>query len=134
MKYSQTPGMYIRRVRILPVMRRAIPSRLAQDQKNGEIGKNPLIIRRSYDVTASCVRQNDEDHDAPLTVHIRGERATPLAHVVTVGAAAVGIALSAWLIVRMRREWSIRRKYAIRYAERLKAQRYRMQSASDAKG
>lgn len=91
--------------------------------------KEPLVIRRTYDISTSCGREQDTEETAPLMMRIRGERATPLLRCVAVGAAIAGITAAAVIVLRFRDEWRIRRKYARRYADRLKQQRLRMQIA-----
>ena len=124
MNHSPSHGL---RIRLRPVTDGTALLCRPQNQRNRTQNQNPLIIRRTYDITAACTRLNGEEEDAPLTVHIRGERATPLLRCAVIGAAAVGIAVSASLVYRMSREWQVRRKYARKYADRLKEQRLKMQ-------
>ncbi len=126
MNHSPTHGSHIRRIRIRPTDISALTTH-PQDKRRTAEDANPFIIRRTYDITAACTRLNTEEGEEPLSVHIRGERATPLLRCAVIGAAAVGIAVSAAFLYRMSREWQIRRKYARRYAERLRQQRLRMQ-------
>lgn len=127
MNHSPSHGLHIRRIRIRPADDGTALLCRPQEKRSLPQTKNPLIIRRTYDITAACTRLNDAEEDAPLTVHIRGERAVPLLRCVVIGAAAIGIAVSVSLLGRMSREWQVRRKYARKYAERLKEQRFRMQ-------
>ena len=121
MNHSPTHGLHLRRIRIRPANTPAALSWHPNKQSN------PLILRQTYDITAACSRLHTEDGEEPLALHIRGERAIPLLRCAVIGAAAVGIAVSASLLLRWNREWQIRRKYAKRYAARLKEQRHRMQ-------
>ena len=121
MNHSPTHGLHLRRIRIRPTNTPAALSCHPNKQSN------PLILRQIYDITAACSRLHTEDGEEPLALHIRGERAIPLLRCAVIGAAAVGIAVSASLLLRWNREWQIRRKYAKRYAARLKEQRHRMQ-------
>lgn len=127
MNHSPINGLQIRRIRLRPLTDGSMLSCHPHDKRNRMHGKNPLILRRTYDITAACTRQNTDEGDEPLALHIRGERSTPLLRYAVIGAAAIGVAVTAMYLSRVCREWQIRRKYARRYAERLREQRYRMQ-------
>lgn len=126
MNHSPTPGLHIRRILLRPDISDAVLSCQMSGKGNKAHEKNPLVIRRTYDVTAACTRQNTDTDDAAISMHFRGDQETPLLRCAVIGAAAVGIAVSATLFFRVRREWQVRRKYARRYADRLKEQRLRM--------
>lgn len=126
MNHSPTHGLHLRRIRIRPINSIAALS-CPPDKQNKPQDNNPLILRQTYDITAACTRLHTEDGEEPLALHIRGERAVPLLRCAVIGAAAVGLILSASYLFRWSREWQIRRKYAKRYAERLREQRHRMQ-------
>ena len=127
MNHSPSHGLHIRRIRIRPAAHDTALQYHPQNKRCETQDANPLIIRRTYDITAACTRSGSGEDDPPLSVHIRGERTTPLLRCVILGAAAVGVAVSASWFCRMSREWQIRRKYAHKYAERLKEQRLRIQ-------
>lgn len=124
MNHSPAHGLHIRRILLRPDISNAVLSHPISDKKNKSREKNPLVIRRTYDITAACTRQNADD--AAISMHVRGDRTTPLLRCALIGAAVIGIAASAALFFRVRRECQIRRKYARRYADRLKEQRLRM--------
>lgn len=127
MNHSPIHGLHIRRISLRPMINNAVLSCHPQDKRNRINEKNPLIIRRTYDISAACTRQNTGEGEEPLALHIRGERSTPLLRYAVIGAAAIGVAVTAMYLSRVCREWQLRRKYARRYAERLREQRYRMQ-------
>ena len=126
MNHSPAHGLHIRRILLHPDISNAVLScPISGDQKKS-CEKNPLVIRRTYDITAACTRQNADADEAAISMNVRGDRVTPLLRCAAIGAAVIGIAASAALYFRVRREWQIRRKYARRYADRLKEQRLRM--------
>lgn len=127
MNHSPINGLHLRRIRLRPMTDIPMLSCHPQNQRNRKHEKNPLIIRRTYDITAACTRQNADAGDEALSVHIRGERTTPLLRCAVIGAAAVGAVMTAMYLSRACREWRIRRSCARRYAERLREQRHRMQ-------
>lgn len=127
MNHSPIHGLHIRRISLRPMINNAVLSCHPQDKRNRINEKNPLIIRRTYDISAACTRQNTVEGEEPLALHIRGERSTPLLRYAVIGAAAIGVAVTAMYLSRVCREWQLRRKYARRYTERLREQRYRMQ-------
>ncbi len=128
MNHSPTHGLRIRRIQLRPMTDIPVLSCHPQGKRNRSHENNPLVIRRTYDITAACTRQNADADDEPLSVHIRGERTTPLLRCAVIGAAAVGTVMTAMYLSRACREWRIRRSCARRYAERLRDQRYRMQN------
>ena len=121
MTHSPTHGLHIRRVQLRPIL----PDRTSHIKRKSDAPAHPLVIRQSYDFSAACVRHGEDAENAPLLMHIRGEQEIPLLRCAVIGAAAVGVMLGAAVVLRIRRDWQLRHKYARRYADRLKELRYR---------
>lgn len=126
MNHSPTHGLHLRRIQLRPVKNGTECPHTAAMQYKHAPKKHPWVIRQSYDISAACMREDDQADTAPIAMHFRGEHAFPLLRCAVIGAAAVGVMAGAALFLRIRREWMIRRKYARRYAGKLKEQRYRM--------
>ena len=125
MKDNAMPDLCIRRIlHVLPGGDGMLP---VYKRTGGKCGKEPLILRRSYDFSVSCARQNSPEEDAIASVRLCGEHDAPLWRCVSVCAAVIGAAAAAAALMHFRREWQIRRKYARRYADRLKKYRHRTQ-------
>ena len=106
MNHSKAPALHVRRAVHIP--RLPIPKT-----------DNPLVLRRTYHITAACGRQKDAD-DGAVMMQMHLTRSSPLWRCIAIGAAAVGITAAVIGICRAKRQLLIRRKYARRYAERLK--------------
>ena len=78
MNHSPAHGLHIRRILLHPDISNAVLScPISGDQKKS-CEKNPLVIRRTYDITAACTRQNADADEAAISMHVRGDRVTPL--------------------------------------------------------
>ncbi|MBE6657968.1 MAG: hypothetical protein E7604_05925 [Ruminococcaceae bacterium] len=120
MNHSPTLGLHIRRVLHPPM--HAVTR--VHTQKHG--ADDPIVIRRTYDISAECGRQKKDGDTPPVVLHFRGEKTTPLLRCAAIGMTVIGAAAAIMLFCRIRRDWQLRRRYARRYAERLKNQRLRM--------
>ena len=90
---------------------------------------DPILLRRSCDITAACGRKSDgEDGAVMMQMHL--SRTTPLWQCIAVGAAAIGVTAALIGICRAKRQLLLRRKYARRYAEQLKLQKMKLQARS----
>ena len=90
---------------------------------------DPILLRRSCDITAACGRKSDgEDGAVMMQMHL--SRTTPLWRCIAVGAAAIGVTAALIGICRAKRQLLLRRKYARRYAEQLKLQKMKLQARS----
>lgn len=114
MNHPSATGLHLRRVLHIPMTSGTCV------KARHPVPDDPIVIRRIYDITATCGRQNKDSDDPPVTLHFRGEQSTPLLRCLAVGAAVIGIAAAAAVVCRVRQHWQIRRQYARRYADRLK--------------
>ena len=119
MTTTKVPGLRIRRVLYAP-QDMIEKLHIQNDFKRKE---PPAMLRRSYEFSVSCGRDGEDDARAPLFVHIRGERSTPLLRCLAVGGAVLGVIGVIGICAKVRRNLHIRRIYANRYAARLKAER-----------
>ena len=117
MNHSQAPTLHIRRILHVPM--------LSPSQKKSKAA-DPIVIRRTYDMTAACGRESEGEEGGAVTMRVRGTRTTPLGRCIAIGAAAVGVLAAAAAISRVRQSWIIRRKYARRYAALRRQQKLRM--------
>ena len=124
MNHSKTHTTHIRRVLHIP----AVPMNKTDD---------PIVLRRNYDITASCGRRCDGD-DGTVMMQMHLSRTTPLWRCIAVGAAAVGVTAAVIGFCRAKRQFLLKRKYARRYAEQLKLQKLqtlqRLQTRSQKNG
>ena len=98
-----------------------IITRLPKQTKKDDSGSHaPLVLRRSFDIRASCGRENDTDGDScPISVRLCGTQSTPLLRCAAVGAAVIAAGTAAALLLRARRDLALRRRYAQHYEKRL---------------
>ncbi|MBP3919260.1 MAG: hypothetical protein J6I50_08840 [Clostridia bacterium] len=84
--------------------------------------KNPLVIRRAYDISASCCRKKAKDSDATAAMHLRGECETPLLRCIVIGLAAAGGIYAVCALSKMCMAAKYRRRYAQQYKQQYKQQ------------
>lgn len=113
------PGLRVRRVLFVP----RCPTDQRSIQHDGEQKNPPAMLRRSYAFSFSCGKDGEDGAQSPLYFHVHGERSEPLLRCLAVGAAAAGVIGMIGLCARVRRNLRLRKKYADRYAARLKAER-----------
>lgn len=104
-------------------VRKAAAEQNAIREKNA---KNPVVLRRSYDLSAALCRRQTKDSDAPAVLHMNGTCETPLLRCMLLGAAACGLVLSFCMLKRMCLAAKLRRRYARRYADMLRTQKMHM--------
>lgn len=104
-------------------VQKAAEEQCAIREKNA---KNPVILRRTYDLSAALCRRQTKDSDAPAVLHMSGTCETPLLRCMLLGAAACGLVLSFCMLKRMCLSAKLRRRYARRYADMLRARKMRM--------
>ena len=80
--------------------------------------KNPLVFRRSYDISTAVCREKTKDADAPAAMHLRGTTETPLVRCALIGAAVVGGVMLLSGIGQMCMRAKYRRMYKQRYRDR----------------
>ena len=96
---------------------------------NADVQKDPLVLRRTYDISAVCGRKSDKSGDGAVLMRVRGTKTTPLVRCIAVGAALLcGIAAIA-ACCRIRQSMKLRRKYARRYADQYQKKLYRIRRA-----
>ena len=72
MNHSPARGLHIRRIQLRPgITDTVFPHDPKAYSRTGS--KDPLVFRRSYDISAACMRQSETADHAPISMHIRGE-------------------------------------------------------------
>ncbi|MBR5869649.1 MAG: hypothetical protein IKZ09_01310 [Clostridia bacterium] len=93
--------------------------------------KDPLVLRRTYDISAVCGRSGDKSGDGAVLMRVRGTKTTPLVRCIAVGAAlVVGIAAIA-ACCRIRQSMRLQRKLARRYADQYQKKLYRIRRRAE---
>ena len=110
----------------IPKTVQAAASAVSELQKKHE----PIVIRRTYDITTSCGRKQKHGHTAgnpPIEMHIQGETESSLLRCALIGTAVVCTIAAVGMLCRLHCAAKYRRKYAKRYAEKQKREQYRYQ-------
>ncbi len=85
----------------------------------GKTQKKPLVIRRSWDMSADIVRAGEEREDAAIGMHMRGAGEVSLLRCAAYGMLAVGAVSAVCLIRNACTAMYYRRKYAKHYREKI---------------
>ena len=98
-----------------------------------EKSENPIVLRRTCDISAMCGRLDDGEDNGAVLMHVHTSKTTPLLRCIAIGAAVIGAAAVIAGICRAKRDLMIRRKYARRYADRYRRKLHRRtETAADA--
>ncbi len=92
--------------------------------------KSPLVLYRSYDVTAVCGRRGEKAgtyQGKPMELHLSGEGESPLMHLFLLGCAAISAAMVISAVGKFVCAARYKHRYQKKYAEKLKQKEHKLE-------